>query len=307
MGFTPICFVLTFFPLPRLNSNIRHVSEIAIKCGFQGQSSVEGLNACSHHVGALLGPGEGERGVARPLAVQSDVRVHVYRDWPGLHYQYWADWKTDTFWWNIDLGKTKWMFSVTSCLFSNIFIPVYFIQCIYRLLTTESIRLCWIELDWTERTDYTQTIYCKFILHNTRTRCSSKTNAAWLFKQTQTNIATRTHTYHWSPTQLRSVCTLLTVHVHQDADVGASHSVENLTGHGLGEEGVICCGDKHTLSGPFQQNPTFCPPDRETHFTGVQALKITVRSVCQRENSHGFLSFYNFGEDPNVRPPILDN
>ena len=46
---------------------------------------------CSHHVGALLGPGEGERGVAGPLAVQSDVRVHIYHDWPGLHNQYWAD------------------------------------------------------------------------------------------------------------------------------------------------------------------------------------------------------------------------
>lgn len=42
----------------------------------------------SHHAGALLGPGQGERGVPRPLAVQSDVRVHVYRDRPRLHYQY---------------------------------------------------------------------------------------------------------------------------------------------------------------------------------------------------------------------------
>lgn len=45
----------------------------------------------SHHVGALLGPGERERGVARPLAVQSDVRVHIHGNGPGLHYQYWAD------------------------------------------------------------------------------------------------------------------------------------------------------------------------------------------------------------------------
>lgn len=78
-----------------------------------------------------------------------------------------------------------------------------------------------------------------------------------------TNIATRTH--HQSPTQLRSVCTLLTVHVHQDADVGVSHGVENLTGHGLGEEGMIRGGDKHAFSGPLQQHAAFCPPDRETH------------------------------------------
>lgn len=89
-------------------------------------------------------------------------------------------------------------------------------------------------------------------------------NAVWLFKQILTNIATRTHTHHQRPTQLRSVCTLLTVHVHQDADVGASHSVENLAGHRLGEERVICRGDKHALSGPLQQHATFCPPDGET-------------------------------------------
>lgn len=57
---------------------------------------------------------------------------------------------------------------------------------------------------------------------------------------------------------------LLTVDVHQDADVGIPHGVENLTGHGLGEEGMICCGDKHTLPGALQQHATFSPPDRET-------------------------------------------
>lgn len=44
---------------------------------------------------------------------------------------------------------------------------------------------------------------------------------------------------------------LLTVHVHQDADIGGSDSVEHLTGHRLSEEGVICCGDKDSLSGPL--------------------------------------------------------
>lgn len=50
---------------------------------------------CSYHIGALLSPGEGERGIARPLAVQSDISIYVYSNWPGLHYQYWADWKAD--------------------------------------------------------------------------------------------------------------------------------------------------------------------------------------------------------------------
>lgn len=43
--------------------------------------------------------------------------------------------------------------------------------------------------------------------------------------------------------------TLLTVHIHQDADVGASHSIEHLTRYWFGEEGVICCGDENPFSG----------------------------------------------------------
>lgn len=68
----------------------------------------------------------------------------------------------------------------------------------------------------------------------------------------------------WSPTVEAQACLhfILTVHVHQDTDVGASHSVENLTGDGLGEEGVICRGDKHTLSGSLQQDSAFGPPDK---------------------------------------------
>lgn len=110
----------------------------------------------------------------------------------------------------------------------------------------------------------------------------------WLFKQILTNIATRTHTYHQSPTQLRSVCTLLTVHVHQDADVGASHSVENLTGHGLGEEGVIRCSDKHALSGPLEQDATFCPPDRETHPHYTSITNHCYVSLSAGERMRGF-------------------
>lgn len=58
---------------------------------------------------------------------------------------------------------------------------------------------------------------------------------------------------------------LLTVHVHEDADVGVSHRVEHLTRHGLGEERVIRRGDKHALSGPLQQHAAFSPPDGTTH------------------------------------------
>lgn len=55
---------------------------------------------------------------------------------------------------------------------------------------------------------------------------------------------------------------LLTVDVHQDADVGAAHSVEHLAGDGLGEEGVVGRGDKQALPGPLQQDPAFRPPGR---------------------------------------------
>lgn len=41
----------------------------------------------------------------------------------------------------------------------------------------------------------------------------------------------------------------LTVNVHKDADVGLSHSVENQTRDGLGEEGVVGLGGEHTLPG----------------------------------------------------------
>lgn len=83
---------------------------------------------------------------------------------------------------------------------------------------------------------------------------------------------------------------LLTVHVHQDADVGVSHSVVNLTGHGFGEEGVICCGDKHTFSGPLQQHATFCPPDRETH----QHLTNHCYANLSAEHLKSTMGFYHF-------------
>lgn len=49
------------------------------------------IDFCSHHVGAFFGPGESERRVSRPFAVQSYVRVHIYSNWSWLHYQYWAN------------------------------------------------------------------------------------------------------------------------------------------------------------------------------------------------------------------------
>lgn len=73
--------------------------------------------------------------------------------------------------------------------------------------------------------------------------------------------------------------------VHQDADVGVPHSIEHLTGHGLGEEGVICRGDKHAFPGALQQHATFSPPDRETlrRLTSYQTLQIIVMFICQQE------------------------
>lgn len=66
---------------------------------------------------------------------------------------------------------------------------------------------------------------------------------------------------------------LLTVHVHEDADICASHCVEHLTGHRLRKEGVIRRGDKHALPGPLQQHATFSPPDRGAHNAIQEVLK----------------------------------
>lgn len=54
--------------------------------------------------------------------------------------------------------------------------------------------------------------------------------------------------------------------VHQDADVGLSHSVENKTGDRLGEEGVIGLGGEHALPGTLQHHATFSPPGSKMHF-----------------------------------------
>lgn len=57
----------------------------------RGPRSEEGLMVSSHHVGAFLGPCEGERRVSRPFAVQGDIRVCIHCNRPGLYYQYWAN------------------------------------------------------------------------------------------------------------------------------------------------------------------------------------------------------------------------
>lgn len=103
-----------------------------------------------------------------------------------------------------------------------------------------------------------------------------KTNTARVFKQIHTNVATGAHHIITQSDSAQQCYSLLTVHVHQDADVSASHSIEDLTGHGLGEEGVISCGDEHTLPGPLQQHATFRPPDRDahTHRTIPQILQL---------------------------------
>lgn len=108
----------------------------------------------------------------------------------------------------------------------------------------------------------------------------------WFFQQIQTNIVR----YHQNPTKPGSVCTLLTVHIHQDADIGASHGVEHLTGDGLGEEGVVCCGDKHTLPGPLQQHATFSPSDGEdTHHN-----LLSITNHCYGSLSAGDIKQTNF-------------
>lgn len=58
----------------------------------------------------------------------------------------------------------------------------------------------------------------------------------------------------------------LTVNVHQDADVGLSHSVENQTGDGLGEEGVVGLGGEHALPGTLQHHAPLGPPGVKTHY-----------------------------------------
>lgn len=52
----------------------------------------------------------------------------------------------------------------------------------------------------------------------------------------------------------------LTVNVHQDADVGLSHSIEHQTGDRLSEEGVVSLGGEHTLPGALEHHTALSPP-----------------------------------------------
>lgn len=100
----------------------------------------------------------------------------------------------------------------------------------------------------------------------------------WLSVQTNRNV------YQWRVKYVgfgRS----LTVDVHQDADVGASHGVEHLTGHGLGEEGVVRRGHEHTFPGTLQQHSTFSPSDGGDHaFTQTIANECDADFFCWRSS-----------------------
>lgn len=50
------------------------------------------------------------------------------------------------------------------------------------------------------------------------------------------------------------------MNIHQDADVGLSHGIENQTGDGLGEEGVVGFGGEHALPGALQHHAPLGPP-----------------------------------------------
>lgn len=56
------------------------------------------------------------------------------------------------------------------------------------------------------------------------------------------------------------------MNVHQDADIGFPHGVENQTGDGLSEEGVVGLGGEHTLPGALKDHATFSPPTAKTHY-----------------------------------------
>lgn len=53
------------------------------------------------------------------------------------------------------------------------------------------------------------------------------------------------------------------MNVHQDADVSLSNGVENQTGDGLSEEGVVGLGGEHTLPGTLQHHATLSPPGNQ--------------------------------------------
>lgn len=79
----------------------------------------------------------------------------------------------------------------------------------------------------------------------------------------------------------------LTVNVHQDADVGLPHRVEDQAGDGLGEEGVVGLGGEHALPGALQHHAAFSPPavHANTHWFDI---KITVYRQRLQKHSQIF-------------------
>lgn len=60
------------------------------------------------------------------------------------------------------------------------------------------------------------------------------------------------------------------MNVHQDADVGLPRGVENQTGDGLGEKGVVGFGGEHALPGTLEHHAPFRPPGEKVLVTRVQ-------------------------------------
>lgn len=73
---------------------------------------------------------------------------------------------------------------------------------------------------------------------------------------------------------------LLTVNIHQSADVGAPHFVVDLTRHRLREEGVINICLVTALMGIFNQEPPFGPP-RERGNSDVRSKLGTVSTTLR--------------------------
>lgn len=48
--------------------------------------------------------------------------------------------------------------------------------------------------------------------------------------------------------------------VHQDADVGLPHGIEDQTGDGFGEKRVVGFGGEHALPGALEHHAPFSPP-----------------------------------------------
>lgn len=80
----------------RLTDKIMALNGCFCKHGEDCENSVNTRTeekCASYHVRALFEPGECERRVSSPFAVEGDIRVNIYRLWLRLHQQNWADWR----------------------------------------------------------------------------------------------------------------------------------------------------------------------------------------------------------------------